>query len=548
VPDLAAIPDLLRARADSAPGTPGLFVYADGDWAGWSWEEYRDRASRAGAGFRAAGVGPGDHVMLLIAEIDVAVTTLFGLWAVGAVPIFVGLPYRLDDVGAFVAELRHTAQRLDAGTLVVSDAFASLADHEGAPRVLAAGGLLDGGDELGPWEPVDPSATALIQLTSGSTGHPRGVVLSHRAVLANLAAISEALPAGDDAREVTWLPLHHDMGLIGGLLYPLYNAFAVNVLSPLAFRSDPFLWLQAMSDVKATCTPGPPSAYAIATRLARKAQAHDLDLSALRCAMVGAEPISPHVLRDFAGAFAPCGFRPQAFFPVYGLAEATVAVTFPAVLGEAHLDRVDRVVLEREGRAVPAGDGLDALELVGVGRPLPGTELRIVRDGEPTFERIEGEIHVRTASLMDGYYGEPEATAEAVRDGWLATGDLGYEAGGSLFVTGRLKDLIIKGGHNLMPAPIEEIAGAVEGVRAGCVAAVGVPSAARATELVVVVAETKDPEDEHPQLARRVREALRLRGIAVDEVRLVEPGSIPRTTSGKVRRREVARQCATWVR
>jgi acyl-CoA synthetase (AMP-forming)/AMP-acid ligase II len=543
----AAVPDLLRARADDAPGEPGLFHHAGGDWVGWSWEEYRDRASRAGSALRAAGVGPGDHVLLLIAEIDVAVTTLFGLWSIGAVPIFVGLPFRLDDVAAFVSQLRNTAQRLDARTLVVSDAFASLAGDETspAPRVLAAGGLLGGEDAFGfAWERIDPSAPALIQLTSGSTGHPRGVVLSHRAVLANLAAISAALPAGEGAREVTWLPLHHDMGLIGGLLYPLFNGFPVNVLSPMAFRSDPFLWLQTMSDVKATCTPAPPSAYAITTRLASKAEAHGLDLGALRCAMVGAEPISPHVLREFASAFAPCGFRPQAFFPVYGLAEATVAVTFPAVLGETHLDRVDRSILERDGRAAPAGDGLDALELVGLGRPLPGTELRIVRDGELAGERVEGELHVRAPSLMDGYYGEPDATAGAIRDGWLATGDLGYVAGGSLFVTGRVKDLIIKGGHNLMPAPIEEIAGAVDGVRTGCVAAVGVPSAARATERVVVVAETKAAEDEHPQLARRVREALRLRGIAVDEVLLVEPGAIPRTTSGKIRRREVARTLA----
>ncbi len=170
--------------------------------------------------------------------------------------------------------------------------------------------------------------------------------------------------------------------------------------------------------------------------------------------------------------------------------------------------------------------------------------LRIVRDGAAVGDRVEGELEVRSPSLMDGYYGEPGATAEAIRDGWLATGDLGYVAGGSLFVTGRLKDLIIKGGHNLMPAPIEEIAGAVDGVRAGCVAAVGVASASRATERVVVVAETKVAADEHPQLARRVREALRVRGIAVDEVVLVEQGAIPRTTSGKVRRREVARTLA----
>jgi acyl-CoA synthetase (AMP-forming)/AMP-acid ligase II len=419
--------------------------------------------------------------------------------------------------------------------------------------VLAAGALLAAGaGKSDVWERVDPSATALIQLTSGSTGHPRGVVLSHAAVLAHLRAISEALPSGDGAREVTWLPLHHDMGLIGGLLYPLFNAFAVNVLSPIAFRSDPYLWLRTMSDVRATCTPAPPSAYAIATRLAPRAVAEGLDLSALRCAMVGAEPIAPQVLRAFADALAPCGLRPEAFFPVYGLAEATVAVTFPQPLGATTFDRVDRAALERDGVARPCDDGPDAIELVGVGRPLPGTELRIVRDGHgapagerEAGEREVGEILVRSPSLMDGYYGEPDASAAAIgEDGWLRTGDLGSLAGGELFVTGRVKDLIIKGGHNLLPAPIEEIAGAVDGVRAGCVVAVGVPSAQRATELVYVVAETKAADAEHAELARRVREALRVRGIAVDHVELVAPGSIPRTTSGKVRRREVARALA----
>ncbi len=543
--DLATIPDLLRDRAAHAPADPGLFHYAGGEWAGWTWEHCRDRASGAAAGLRAAGVGPGDHVMLLIAEVDVAITTLFGLWAAGAVPIFVGLPYRLDDVASFVAELRRTAAGLEARTLVVSDAFAALAgDDSTPPRVLAAGGL-HVESSGGHWDEVEPDAPALIQLTSGSTGHPRGVVLSHRAVLANLAAISAALPAGEDAREVTWLPLHHDMGLVGGLLYPLFNGFPVNVLSPLDFRTDPFVWLQAMSDVKATCTPAPPSAYAIATRLARRAAEAQLDLGALRCAMVGAEPIAPQLLRDFAMAFEPCGFRPEAFFPVYGLAEATVAVTFPKPLAETHVDRVDRTILERDGRAVPTENGPDALELVGVGRPLPGTELRIVRDGEQVGERQEGELFVRAPSLMDGYFGDPEATADAIdAGGWLRTGDLGYEAGGSLFVTGRVKDLIIKAGHNLMPAPIEEIAGGVDGIRAGCVVAVGVSSQARGTELVYVVAETKAAEDEHPQLSRSVREALRLRGIAVDRVVLVAPGAIPRTTSGKVRRREVARTLA----
>jgi fatty-acyl-CoA synthase len=558
----ATIGELLRARAAAAPDETGLEHYADGAWVGWSWARYRDGAARAGAGLRAAGIGRADHVVLLVIEVDVAIELLFGAWAVGAVPILIGFPYRMSDPQAFVAELRRTAQRLRAKALVVSDALASFAATEveagaesdygapdagaaaaAGPPILTAGTVLDGpdgGEDV--WVAVAPHEPALIQLTSGSTGHPRGVVLSHASILHHLAAISAELPPGENPREVTWLPLHHDMGLIGGLLYPLFNAFTVNVLSPLAFRSDPFLWLRTMSDVRATCTPGPPSAYAIATRLAAKAVEQKLDLSALTCAMIGAEPIAPKLLRDFAAAFAPCGFRPEAFFPVYGLAEATVAVTFPTPMVATVVDRVDRLLLERERLAVIAEPGPDALELVGVGRPLAGTELRILRDGEAAGEREEGEIHVRAPSLMDGYLDDPAATAEALdEDGWLRTGDLGYVARGSLFVTGRAKDLIIKGGHNLLPAPIEEIAGAVEGVRAGCVAAVGVASRQRATELLVVVAETKLDEAEHAQLGRRVREALSARGIDADRVVLVAPGTIPRTTSGKVRRREVAR-------
>ena len=216
----ATIPDLLHARAGEAPDAPGFFHVADGQWASWTWERYRERAALAGSGLRAAGIGRGDHVMLLVAEVDVAVSVLFGAWAVGAVPILVGLPSRLTDATAFVADLRRTAQRLHAATLVVSDMVTAFvgASHE-PPRVLAAGSLLDGEPpDRGVWEQVDPSAPAVIQLTSGSTGQPRGVVLSHAAVLAHLAAISAALPAGEDAREVTWLPLHHDMGVIGGLV------------------------------------------------------------------------------------------------------------------------------------------------------------------------------------------------------------------------------------------------------------------------------------------------------------------------------------------
>lgn len=537
------IAGLLRARAEQASGDPGYFYRSNGAWIGWSWEEYWENACRAGSGLRAAGLGPGDHVLMLVSDVHAAVATLFGVWAIGGVPIQVGVPYRLTDAASFLRELERMAERLSAKALVVSEAFAPLAAEEPtAIPVLSAGPLMQTKVRTDLPDPDVANAPALIQLTSGSTGHPRGVVISHPRLIAHLASISEALPlAGEDAREVSWLPLHHDMGLIGGLLFPLFNRFPLYNLSPLVFRTNPFAWLQAISEVRGTCSPAPPSAYAIALRLAHRSVESGLDLRSWACAMVGAEPISPSLLRQFAQAFGACGFRPEAFFPVYGLAEATVAVTFPRLLDATRFDRVDRSALERQGQALPCDEGPTAVELVGVGRPIPGTEVRIVRHGKPVGSREVGEIWVRSSTLMDGYYDDPEATADVMEDGWLKTGDLGYHARGSLFVTGREKDIIIKGGHNLMPSAIEEIAGSVEGVRAGCVAAVGVPSSERATELVYVVAETKlDPAD-HSRLADRVRDALRLRGIAVDQVLLVPAGGVPKTTSGKIRRREIAR-------
>ena len=383
--------------------------------------------------------------------------------------------------------------------------------------------MVAGGSDQSLPDPDAASAPALVQLTSGSTGRPRGVVIPHDRLLLHLEAISTALPlAGEGAACVTWLPLHHDMGLIGGLLYPLFNAFPVHLLSPLDFRRDPGIWMRTIATTRATCTPGPPAAYAIAKRLAPRAVAEGLDLSTLACAMIGAEPIPAALLRDFSAAYAPCGFRPEAFFPVYGLAEATVAVTFPRLLAPTVVDALDRDTLERAGVARPSARS-DAVEYVGVGAPLPGTELRVVAaDGRACAEREVGEILVRAPTLFSGYLGEPDATAAQVHDGWLHTGDLGYLAGGSLFVTGRVKEVIIKAGQNIYPAIIEELVAAIEGVRG--VAAVGVPAPEQGTELVCVVAETRLPEEEHAALAARIRHALRDRGIVADRVALVRSG------------------------
>jgi acyl-CoA synthetase (AMP-forming)/AMP-acid ligase II len=540
---------LLRARAQSR-GERLALRYRDGDgWDSRTWGETWEEARAVAAALHARGVRPGDGVLLLVPEVRACVRALLGVWALGAVPSILGVPYRLADLGAYLEQLRGTARRLQARALILSESLAGLADGQGREglALIPADPLVEEG-RASPFHPEPDAAPGpcLVQLTSGSTSEPRGVVLSHEKVLLHLESMSRALPLPGNAVAVSWLPLHHDMGLLGGLLFPLFNDFPAHLLSPLDFRQRPFLWLEAMSQQRATICAAPPSAYAICLGLAGRAREAGLDLSAWEVAMVGAEPISPALLRRFSECFAPCGFRAEAFFPVYGLAEATVAVTFPEKLAPTVVDRVDRAVLEREGRAVPCAEGPGALALTGVGRPIPHTEVRLVdAHGHPVPERTVGEVLVRSATLMDGYHREPERTASVLHEGWLRTGDLGYLAEGHLFITGRQKELIIKGGHNLLPTVLEEGCADVEGVRAGCVAAVGLPSERQQTERVYVVAETKLGPEAHGGLAERLRERLRAQGIAVDHVLLVAPGSLPKTTSGKLQRRALAEAIAS---
>ncbi|MEZ4451936.1 MAG: AMP-binding protein [Nannocystaceae bacterium] len=541
----------LRRRALDDPSADHEVVIRStdaGDLEGpiaWTSAALWREAERVGRALRRRGIGPGDRLLLLSPEVRDGVAAHFGAWAVGASPIHVGLPYRLGDIAAYVAQLRATADRVGASRLLISPTIAAFAGDD--PRVLPIAELRgeDEGAPLG--DPDALPAPDLIQLTSGSTGAPRAVVIPHARVIDHLRAIAAALPAGERASGVSWLPLYHDMGLIGGLLYPFFTRFPVHLIAAPVFQSRPYGWLEALADEGATHTAGPPSAYALMLRLAARARDDRLRLDRLRCAMIGAEPIPPALLRSFVAAFAPLGLDARAFFPVYGLAEATVAVTFPAPLGALQVARVDRRALTGARRAieVAAADEADAIELCGVGRPLPGTELRIVDEGGVALaEDRVGEIQVRAATLMREYLGEPEASAAALAGGWLRTGDLGFLRDGALFVAGREKDVILKGGQSLLPGPIEAVAAAVPGVRPGCVVAVGVADEARCTERVVVVAETRRAASEHAALAGALRDALRLAGVAIDQVVLVAPGWLPRTTSGKHRRREVAERLA----
>ncbi|MEK7705565.1 MAG: AMP-binding protein, partial [Myxococcota bacterium] len=382
-----------------------------------------------------------------------------------------------------------------------------------------------------------PNTPAVIQYTSGSTGQPRGVVLTHENIAANIRAIGITTRVGPSDRFVSWLPLHHDMGLIGGLLFPLFWHIPTHIMSPMAFLLRPITWLRAMQTLAGTMSVAPTFAYSLCCNKIPDAQLVGLDLSRWRLAFCGAEPVDAHVVRRFIERFGPHGFDAAAFYPVYGLAEATLAAAFPSPGELPHIDTVDRAVLAGEGVARRTEEGsAHAAPFVSVGRAVAdhGVTIEDPQSCEPCAERRVGEIVVRGASISPRYYHEPESEAR----GALRTGDLGYVAEGRLFVIDRIRDLVIVRGQNFAPGDLERCAAETAGVRRGRVAAFSL-SGAEGTEELYFVAEL-DARSWRRQsaiagdLERRVLATFGLRTAATV---LVAPGTLPRTTSGKIRRR-----------
>ena len=381
---------------------------------------------------------------------------------------------------------------------------------------------------------------ALLQYTSGSTGSPKGVMLTHAQLLANLRAMGRAVSAGPSDVFVSWLPLYHDMGLIGAWMGSLYYGMHLVLMSPLAFLARPSRWLRAISDHRGTISAAPNFAFEICASRIDGRELDGLDLSSWKWAFNGAEAVSADTLARFAKRLTPHGFDPRAVTPVYGLAECGLDLAFPPPQRGMRVDRIDREALMFTGRAVPATEGdAGAVGIVACGAALPGYDIRIVdRDGRVLPERQQGRIHFRGPSATGGYYRNAEATAALLDGDWRNTGDLGYVVDGELFVTGRDKDLIIRAGHNLHPFELEAAVGELSGIRKGCVVVFGVPDARGATEQVVVVAETRETDAQRRrELGSRIQAlAAELIDGPADEVVLVPPGAVLKTSSGKLRR------------
>jgi 1-acyl-sn-glycerol-3-phosphate acyltransferase len=553
--------DVLHYRARADARRPHLYLREDPSSASEEAQEFvitfGELYERAGTVARALarhGFRPGDPVAIMRPTSCEVFYTFAGVWLAGGVPVPIYPPFRADRIAQYAARQAAILRNARAKLLVTfrqAQAVARLLK----PRVRSLAGVvnaarlaeLSSAAEPLPRPRVRADDLALLQYTSGSTGEPKGVMLTHANLLANIQAIGEAVEVRPDDVGVSWLPLYHDMGLIGAWLLLLYFGIPVAILSPLAFLTRPERWLWALHRHRGSLAAAPNFAYELCVRKIADRDIEGLDLSTWRAALNGAEPVNSETLERFAERFARYGFRREALLPVYGLAEASLAVTVPPMGRSPRVDRIERIPLETEGRALPASPGdPTAISFVSVGRPVPGHAVRIVdANGHEVGERVEGALWFRGPSSTRGYYHNAEATRELFPSGqeeWLDSGDRAYRAEGEIYITGRVKDIIIKAGRNIYPQEVEDLAGRIPGVRRGCVVAFGVADEASGTERLVVVAETRESSRVRARLVAAVNEEVATAlGLPPDVVELVPPHSIPKTSSGKLRRSESKR-------
>ena len=550
-PGAATLVELLE-RVRETHGTGLRLVDRDESESWRDWAEIAERGTRAAGRLAALGIRSGDRVALVFPTSWGFFDAFFGVLLAGAVPVPLYPPVRFGRLDEY--------HRTTAGMVTASGARLLLAD----PRVMRLMGetarrarpplgcrTLDELPSGAGGRPAPPAAgdLALVQFSSGTTTDPKPVALSHRAVMSQVSTLNGFWPDGDVRHSgVSWLPLYHDMGLIGCVLPALERPATMTLIPPEVFVTRPATWLRAISRHRATISPAPNFAYGLCVTKVADGDLAGVDLSSWRVALNGAESVSARVMREFVERFAPWGLRREALTPVYGLSEAALAVTFSDLDREFRSRRVRR---DRLGQGDVVEEDPAGTEIASVGRPLPGFELELRRsDGSPSAAGEVGRIWIRGPSLMEEYLGRPRLTARVLRDGWLDTGDLGFLLDGELHLAGRAKDLVIVRGRNYAPEDLERAVDRVVGVRRGCVAAVSAPFGSSERDAAdgerVLVFVERDRAAKHRELAglaeRCAAELVAGVGIEPDEIIVLPPGTLPRTSSGKIRRAETLRR------
>jgi fatty-acyl-CoA synthase len=525
-----------------------VFVSSDGSERFCSFAELGRLANRRAAALHEKGLRKGDRLAIAVPDPDEFVLSFLGAVMGGIVPVPISPQVSFKNIDSYHDTVAHIASAAGASLLLTTPATRQFVDPV-LPRVKSLRGVVAVSELTAPSEgsvdvTIEPTDIAFLQFTSGSTSRPKGVVVTH----GNLAWNSESFMIHGLKKDssfdkgVSWLPLFHDMGLIGFVIGPLFTNIPVVFLPTASFVRNPRVWLDKIHEHRGTITYAPNFAYALVSKRVKEKDVATLDLSCLRRTGCGAEPIQSSTLREFAEKLKPAKFDPRSFLPSYGMAEATLAITFVPTESGVRSDTIDKRALE-QGRAEAreAVPGETSQELVNCGRAFPEHEIAIVDEsGQRLGDRQVGQIITRGPSVCAGYYQEPELTSEAFRIGndgatWLYTGDLGYTIDGEVFVCGRLKDLIIVRGRNFYPNDLEWVVSELPGVRRGNVVAFGLE--VKGEEHVVVAAEasSSDAEVLKDAIGKAVLEAFSL---AVHEAVIVPQGTLPRTSSGKPQRRK----------
>ena len=503
-----------------------------------SWHALRDRAETAARHLVGLGLGRGDRVGIVAETREAFLVSFFACRYAALVPVPLPASIHMGGHSHYVDLLGRMLADAGARCALATDEFLPYLEEAECGDAVRFRGSVEAllGEPTGKLpERPRPEELAYIQYTSGSTRFPRGAMLTERSTLRNVLGIArDGLAIVDGDRFSSWLPLYHDMGLVGKMIVPIASQCSIDYLGTREFAMRPRLWPRLMSDRGATISFAPPFGYELTARRLREGDAEGFDLSRWRIAGCGADMIRPEVLERFAEALAPGGFAATALMPSYGMAEVSLAVSFTARGRGLGVDEIDAEARASGGEARPVADG--GARFTRCGAPLPDYRVEIrADDGSVLGERVEGTVFLHTPSTMEGYHGAPEINRQVLRDGWLDTGDLGYLADGELVLTGRRKDLIIVNGRNIWPQDVEHIAEQFRGVRTGDAAAFTVDGD-DGIEVVVLLQCREQDEDARTELLRGIEGEVRA-ALGIDpRVTPVPPHSLPKTTSGKLSR------------
>jgi len=522
------------------------FLQADGTELFFSFDRLREEAIRRAHHLRQLGMKKGDRLAMVLPDGQDFVPTFFGaIWA-GIIPVPLYPPLSLGKLDAYLDTLVNILRKAEPTYLVTTPRVQNLL-WSVVGRIPSLNGLVttEALAAEAPGASPTPAAVnaddiAFLQFTSGSTSLPKGVMVTHGSLRANCWAImQDGLRSTPADVGVSWLPLYHDMGLIGFVIAPLFHDVPVVFIPTLSFVKNANLWMETIHAKRGTISFAPNFAFALAAKRAKPERLASWDLSCVRAIGCGAEPIHPETVKKFVETFAPAGMKPQAPLAAYGMAEATLAITFIGLDEQVKSEAVDAQSYETQKVAHPAKGSAPSARFVSCGRAFPGHALAILgEDGKPLPERQVGEVAAKGPSIAAGYWKDVEATAKSFREGWLLTGDLGYLADGELYITGRKKDLIIIKGRNYDPQRIEWLVDEIAGVRKGSAVAFSRPGV-ESEELVVVAESRQEPSRIQAEINQRVNEQLQL--VPADVV-LVAPGALPKTSSGKLQRQKTRAQ------